>query len=108
VTTVDLLDVAGSAAPPRTNGELAFDAPWQQRAFGLTMALADSGVITWESFRRQLISRIAEDEFRPYWQSWTCALEDVLASTGLLVGADIEAHEELLARREAGHDHRRA
>ena len=34
-----LLDVDGPAAPPRSNGELAFNAPWERRVFGVTMAL---------------------------------------------------------------------
>jgi hypothetical protein len=31
----DLLDVDGIADPPRRNGELIFEAPWQSRVFGL-------------------------------------------------------------------------
>jgi hypothetical protein len=42
VTLLDL-DVEGPAAPPRSNGELAFAAPWESRAFGLAMALHDGG-----------------------------------------------------------------
>lgn len=108
MTTFELLDVAGSAAPPRSNGELVFDAPWQQRAFGITMAVIDSGTITWKDFRLQLISRIAEDDDRPYWESWAAALEDLLSSSALLTRAEIDSHENALAQREAGHDHRRS
>ena len=38
------LDSDGPAAPPRRNGELAFEAPWESRLFGVTMALVRSGV----------------------------------------------------------------
>jgi Nitrile hydratase beta subunit len=53
------LDVAGPAAPPRSNGELVFAEPWEGRAFGLTMALAERGVLSYETFRAVLIERIA-------------------------------------------------
>lgn len=106
MTTFELLDVAGPAAPPRSNGELVFDAPWQQRAFGITLAVVDSGITTWKDFRLQLISRIAEDD-RPYWESWAAALEDVLAAAALLTPAEIDRTETALAQREAGHDHHR-
>ncbi len=105
--TFELLDAAGSAAPPRSNGELVFDAPWQQRAFGITMAVIDSGTTTWKDFRLQLISRVAEDDARPYWESWAAALEDVVTSAAMLTSAEIDRHEDALAQREAGHDHRR-
>ena len=31
------LDAEGPAAPPRSNGELVFEAPWEARLFGVTM-----------------------------------------------------------------------
>jgi len=53
------LDIEGPAAPPRANGELVFAEPWEGRAFGLTMALADRGVLSYDAFREVLITRIA-------------------------------------------------
>ena len=53
-----LLDVTGVAAPPRLNGELVFEAPWERRLFGLTMALVERGAIDYESFRQNLIAEI--------------------------------------------------
>jgi hypothetical protein len=73
---------------PRRNGELAFDAPWQTRAFGLAAALVETRFgKNWEPFRTSLIAAIAADEERPYWESWTVALEELLTATGL-VSAD--------------------
>ena len=40
-----VLDVAGAAAPPRSNGELVFAEPWESRAFGMAVTLADAGVV---------------------------------------------------------------
>jgi len=67
---------------PRRNGELAFDAPWQSRVFGLAAAVAEHAYAgDWEPFRRQLITAIAAEPDRPYWESWTAALE---ALTGMI------------------------
>ena len=92
----DLVDVAGPAAPPRSNGEVVFEAPWQQRLFGLTLAMTETGAMPWETFRTRLIGRIAEDEARPYWESWAAALEDVLAASAMLLIADVDTRRNLL------------
>jgi hypothetical protein len=61
---------------PRRNGELVFDAPWQSTVFALAAAVVEhvfGG--DREPFRQQLIAAIAADPGRPYWESWTAALE---------------------------------
>jgi hypothetical protein len=61
---------------PRRNGELAFDAPWQSTVFALAAAAVEHGFGgDREPFRQQLISAIAAEPDRPYWESWTAALE---------------------------------
>jgi nitrile hydratase accessory protein len=103
-TAIDA-DLEGPVSPPRDNGELVFAAPWERRVFGLTVALCRSHACEWEAFRQHLISRIAEDKTRPYWESWAAALEDLLADTRTLAPKELQArHEELLAR-PPGHDH---
>jgi nitrile hydratase accessory protein len=97
-------DLEGAVSPPRDNGEIVFAAPWERRVFGITIALCRSERCDWESFRRRLIARIAEDQARPYWESWAAALEDVLAGE-LAVGELDDRHEAFLARPH-GHDHR--
>ena len=32
----------GAAAPPRSNGELVFEAPWESRSFGMAVALSEA------------------------------------------------------------------
>ena len=82
------VDVEGM---PRRNGELSFDEPWQSRVFGLA-----AGVVTtscggdWEPFRQRLIAAVAVQPDRPYWESWTAALEDLLATAGLLPAQVLE------------------
>jgi hypothetical protein len=66
---------------PRRNGELVFDAPWQSKVFALAAAVVDHAFGgDREPFRQQLINAIAAEPGRPYWDSWTAALE-ALAET---------------------------
>ena len=67
--------------PPRRNGELAFDAPWQSTVFALAAAVVDHAFGgDREPFRRELVRAIAAEPGRPYWESWTAALEALVAT----------------------------
>lgn len=62
-TAIDLTgfdDPGGIGALPRSNGELAFDAPWQGRLFGLVIHLCESGAFEWDEFKVHLIAAIDE------------------------------------------------
>jgi hypothetical protein len=61
---------------PRRHGELAFDAPWQGTVFALAAAVVEHAFGgDREPFRQKLIAAIAAEPGRPYWESWTAALE---------------------------------
>jgi nitrile hydratase accessory protein len=99
------LAVDGPAAPPRTNGELLFSAPWESRAFGMAVALHEAGTFAWPDFQRALIARITAWEAAPeggwsYYTHWLGALEDVLG-----VSDAVDERAGLLIRRAPGHDH---
>jgi nitrile hydratase accessory protein len=98
-------DLEGRVSPPRDNGEIVFAAPWEQRAFGLAIALCRSRAFEWESFRARLIARIAQDDSRPYWRSWSAALEDVLEESRVLTRGETDARQLAFLARPAGHDH---
>jgi nitrile hydratase accessory protein len=106
------LDLAGPAAPPRRNGELAFAAPWESRLFGLTLALCEAGHFEWEEFRRLLIEEIGAfdaaaraPETWSYYACWQAAFERLLAAKGVCAPAELEARARSLAARPPGHDH---
>jgi nitrile hydratase accessory protein len=91
------IDSDGPGAPPRRNGELIFQAPWEGRAFGLAVALRDGGVLPWEVFRSRLITAIAASDERPgdadrpgYYENWLSALQGVLVERGLVSAAEID------------------
>jgi nitrile hydratase accessory protein len=107
--TLQHLDIEGAAAPPRSNGELVFAAPWESRAFGLAMALNDAGLFEWEAFRQQLMAAVARAEATggefSYYRCWLEALQTLLDTEGLVDLASVEERTAELACRPAGHDH---
>ncbi|MDQ3945750.1 MAG: nitrile hydratase accessory protein [Actinomycetota bacterium] len=113
VVDTGLLEVAGPAAPPRSNGELVFSEPWESRAFGLAVTLHAGGAFEWENFRQELIATVGrwegdhpEAEGWSYYACWLEALERVLAAEGLVARDDVEDRARQLAGRPSGHGHR--
>jgi Nitrile hydratase beta subunit, N-terminal len=81
------LDADGAAAPPRANGELVFDEPWQGRLFATTMAACEAGLIDYDRFRDHLIARVAcqdDDGSGNYWTAWQDAMEMLAVEVGLV------------------------
>ena len=99
------------AGPPRRNGELVFEAPWEGRLFGLTLALAERGWFGWDEFRSLLVEETAADDAaeraggsaRPYYLRWERALERLLADLGTVSDADIDAGIDAAAAVDDGH-----
>ena len=82
--------MTGAVPPdvPRSNGELAFEAPWESRAFGLAAAYLGSRGEDWSRFRRGLMDAIAAaPPGTPYYEAWVTALEALLAADGVPVTA---------------------
>ena len=109
MTLVDL-GVEGPAAPPRSNGELVFAAPWEGRAFAMALTLHDRGIFEWSAFQAQLIKAVARAEAAggefSYYRCWLEALETLLSDEGLVPGGLVEDRVGVLAFRPSGHDHR--
>ena len=79
------------ASLPRYNGELVFDAPWQARALAIAVALVDKLDLPWDTFRRRLMDEIATDPQRPYYESWSAALESMVVDLDLTTPAPLDA-----------------
>ena len=112
IIPTEILDKEGPGAPPRSNGELIFEAPWESRLFGMTMSLHKDGLFYWEEFRQLLIDEIGtwdagghpEEEWS-YYQHWAAAFERLLAKKGLCKPAELETRVDSFAARPHGHDH---
>ena len=111
---MEVLDAEGRLAPPRLNGELVFEAPWQGRIFGVTMALFESGEFDWEEFRLLLIDEIgvweranSEDISTgwSYYGCWQRAFERLADTKSWLSHEEMERRAVALSERPHGHDH---
>jgi nitrile hydratase accessory protein len=82
-------------ALPRKNGELVFEAPWEARAFGLAVALNESGLYPWRDFSQGLATEIATAEQKgtssSYYERWLASLEKLVIATGLTTRAELDA-----------------
>ena len=98
--------MTGAAALPRKNGELVFDEPWEGRAFGLAVALNESGVYNWPDFSERLVEETATDEqhgrYGGYYQRWVRALERLALDRALITPAELDAKTEALHEEDAG------
>ncbi len=108
------LDAQGNTAPPRDNGELVFAAPWESRAFGLAISMAESGLFSWDEFREQLSARIARWESLSeqdqgddwsYYECWLDALEQLVVERGVIETGAVGERADALSQRTPGHDH---
>jgi nitrile hydratase accessory protein len=87
----EVQQMAGAAALPRQNGELVFDAPWQGRVLGMALAVVQQRGLDWDEFRRRLIAAIDADPARPYYESWTAALTDLVVDLGVARADELDA-----------------
>jgi nitrile hydratase accessory protein len=106
------LPIEGKAAPPRSNGELVFAAPWESRVFGIALSLVESGHLTWPEFQQELVAAIGAWERRAqpgdeyhYYERWQEALERVLAQKAICPTIELQTRAAKLAARPHGHDH---
>ena len=108
-------DMGGTAALPRKNGELVFEAPWESQAFGMAIALYERGHYDWEEFRGRVISEIGdwerseedEREVWDYYRRWLASFEALVKDRGLLSEEEIvERTSEFVAgARDDDHHH---
>lgn len=113
-THTDILGASatGAAALPRCNGELVFDAPWESRAFGAAMAMAQAGIYVFDDMRDLLIEEIGEwerthsrvDGHWNYYERWLAALERLLAQRNLLDPTEIDERMRAIAQHQ-DHEH---
>lgn len=82
-------------ALPRKNGELVFEAPWEARAFGLAVALNESGLYPWRDFSQGLATEIATAEQKgdssSYYERWLASLEKLVIARGLTTREELDA-----------------
>jgi hypothetical protein len=86
-----------AALPRRDDGEPVFDEPWQGRAVAVAVETVAGLGLSWEDFRRRLISAISDDPIRHYYESWLIALEALVADHELVTADDLDARRMVAA-----------
>lgn len=103
-----IANMAEDIALPRKNGELVFEAPWEGRVFGMTVALNESGEYEWSEFVRMLAAEISaadqSDDSSTYYERWLESLEKLLLDKGILEAKELEARAAEYASGERDDD----
>ena len=94
-------DMTGPGAPPRRNGELVFEAPWQGRAFGMALGVVERLGLQWKDFQQRLIAEIAAHPDAPYYDCWVGALEELLLDRGVVSAQEMESAQRTAREPEA-------
>ncbi len=84
-------EMTGPASPPRRNGELVFEAPWQGRAFGMAVGVVERLGLEWTAFQQRLIAEIAAHPETPYYDCWVAALERLVLDSGTVTAEEMAA-----------------
>ncbi len=92
-------ELTGPAAPPRRNGELVFDAPWQGRAFGMALGVVQHLGLEWKVFQERLIAEIARHPEAPYYDSWVAALEQLVLDYAAASAGEMQAAQRAVRLR---------
>jgi nitrile hydratase accessory protein len=85
--------MAGAGALPRDNGELVFSAPWEARALAMAVGLVERLGLKWDAFRQHLITAVAAEPDRPYYESWAVALEALVVELELTTPEALDTAE---------------
>ena len=105
---MQIANMAEGIALPRKNGELVFEAPWEGRAFGMAVALNESGEYQWSEFQSMLAAEIADaeqsDDSSTYYERWLASLEKLLLDKGMLEATELEVRTTEYASGERDDD----
>ena len=100
----EINDMDDAIALPRKNGELQFEEPWEARAFGLAVALNNSGTYPWKDFSQGLAAEIGQTESAgdevAYYENWLKTLEKLVIDNGLITADELEARAIAQARHD--------
>lgn len=103
--------------PAGRPGDLAFDEPWEIRAFALAVSAHKAGQFDWPQFQGALIASIAAWEKEnpllngpswSYYEHWVAALESVLGGQGVLQQEVLEDRTREVLATPANRNHHEA
>ena len=94
--------------------DVTFSAPWEARAFAMAVRLSESGLCTWDEFRRHLIAEIGrgdkvrahgwDDDHDGYYVYFLRALEHVLREKGIVDSFMLETKMRAISQADQDND----
>jgi nitrile hydratase accessory protein len=99
---------------PPGSEQLAFERPWELRAFAMAVAAHHNGYYDWSEFQLALIGAIrrweGDEERAPwrYYDRWLEALETVLSGTGVLSGTELDGRADTVLTTPPDRHHQHA
>lgn len=100
---------------PRRSGDVAFDHPWEIRAFSMTVALHETLGFPWTEFQQRLIAAIRQFEAEhtdleqwSYYERWMAALEELVREKGWMSESELEHKTEEILALPANYMHQHA
>src|SRR5438270_7960441 len=111
MTDTTQIELDGPVEPPRKNGELVFEAPWEALAFGIAMLLNHQEIYPWSEFSDRLAAEISAegashdatvlpvppDTESRYYEQWLAVLEGLILKKELLTVEEIDVRTEEFA-----------
>ncbi len=100
--------------PGASGAELAFEHPWEIRAFAMAVAAHRALGFAWSDFQQALITSIraweasATPDAWSYYEHWVAALEGVLVDGGLIDGAVLDTRTGDVLAVPANRNHHEA
>ncbi len=104
---------SGQVAVPLQQGEPVFQAPWEARAFAMTLALFEQGQYSWKEFQEILIDEIESaavpgaaglDSSPAHYEHWLRAFEQLLSKKGVIIEEQLEARASELSAAPSRYD----
>lgn len=113
------IEAAKTATEPPADGEdVTFEAPWQARAFAITVAFRRRRDFDWTRFQERLVAEldgVAAGDETAYYEAWLRAVESLLIDEGVVNASELAARAQAFDRGdrdasefvigEHGHDH---
>lgn len=92
----------GPGAIPRNCESLLFGEPWQSRAFGMVLALAEAKHYPYEDFRQSLIRTVGtwdrsheeDDPTWNYYEQWLAAFEKLVLGKAMITSEELDRRTE--------------
>lgn len=107
-----IADVRAATEPPGED-DVVFEAPWQARAFAITVALRREDDVPWAAFQERLVEELETEADRDveaatdpkdvessYYRAWLSAFERLLLEEDVLDGDELAERVEAFAAGE--------